>query len=97
MLLGMSVFLGSGHVSIWPNAEVGPANRFAIDLCRENADAMQNSRQFRDRILSKSKSCSRRFPDSFLVLVFAATPSEMALRSVLFFRIGKQNVEIIDV
>ena len=33
-------------------------------------------------------------PDSFLVLVFAATCSEMALGSVLLIRIGKQNVEI---
>ena len=32
--------------------------------------------------------------DTFLVLVFAATRSEMALRSVLLIRIGKQNVEI---
>ena len=28
--------------------------------------------------------------------MFAATRSEMALRSVLLIRIGKQNVEIID-
>ena len=32
--------------------------------------------------------------DSFLVLVFAATRSEMALRSVLLIRIGNQNLEI---
>ena len=37
------------------------------------------------------------FPrNPFLVLVFAATLSEMALRSVLLIRIGKQNDEIID-
>ena len=34
---------------------------------------------------------------SFLVLAFAATRSEMALQSVLLIRIGKQNVEIIDI
>ena len=34
--------------------------------------------------------------DSFLVLVLAATHSEMALQSVLHIRIEKQNVEIID-
>ena len=34
--------------------------------------------------------------DSFLVLVFAAMRSEMALRSVLLIQIGKQNVKIID-
>ena len=32
--------------------------------------------------------------DLFLVLVFAATRSQMALRSVLLIRIGKLNVEI---
>ena len=34
--------------------------------------------------------------DSFLVLVFATTRSEMALSSVLLIRIGKQNVKIIE-
>ena len=33
---------------------------------------------------------------SFLVLAFAATCSEMALRYDLVIRIGKQNVKIIE-
>ena len=47
-------------------------------------------------------SCSRAYmrgengkeSDSFLVLVFGTTRSQMALRSVLLIRMGKQNVEI---
>ena len=77
------------------DAHIGHSSSVGVRFCEEITNISHRPCFSRRLIFVRSSLDGGLVTIVFLVLVFAATRSEMALRSVLLIQIGKRNVEII--